>query len=451
MHLSILWLSVILLSCINDDVTDDAAVQPRFSCEVLDMGTVFTESSSRVYGFLVYNRDKNGIVISSIAFRDEAMSDKFILNVDGVPGTDFENVEIRGEDSIYVFVEAVLPSVGTPEPVRISTPLDFKTNGVRSTVLIEATAQDVVYVGSENLEGVTEWDSRYPYNIRGNVIVPEGSTLKIASGTRLYFYYGAGLYVFGHLVVEGTCDAPVQMRGDRFGNIVYPIPYDVVPGQWWGIELSGPSSDCVMSYATVDNTKVGIMTDGTPRLSLLNCRLRNSSLSVLLTTDTDVTAVGCEFSGAPSGVVVLDGGRHIFNHCTIANDYIFSPVQGALLTVKSADTEVTVSNSIMYGLGPLLAPADIAGRSVSFKHCLLKSGGSDGTNFSEILWGVDPRFDVSTEEYRFDYRLTSGSPAIAAGDASLSLPESSVDFYGLRRGATPDLGAYVYSDAPQSN
>ena len=51
----------------------------------------------------------------------------------------------------------------------------------------------------------------------------------------------------------------------------------------------------------------------------------------------------------------------------------------------------------------------------------------------------------------FDYRLTSGSPAIGAGDASLSLPESSVDYYGLQRGAAPDLGAYVYRDTPQSN
>ena len=450
--LQVFVLSVMLLSCINDDVTADMAVQPEFSCEVLDMGTVFTGLPSPVYAFKVYNRDKDGIVIGSIAFRDESVTGRFLLNVDGASGEVFENILIRGKDSIYVFVEAVLPPVGTPEPVRVSVPLDFMTNGVRSTVLLEASAQDVVHVESVTLDGVTEWDARYPYNIYGNVTVPEGSTLNIARGARLYFHAGAGLHVYGHLVVDGTSDAPVVMCGDRFGCVASSaVPYDVVPGQWRGIELSGASSDGNMNYTTVANTERGIVADGTSRLHLLNCRLRNSSSSVLSAVGADVTAVGCEFSGAPSGVVVLDGGHHLFNHCTIANDYIFAPVEEAMLILKAEHTEVSCANSIVYGLGALMSPLDISGRSVFFERCLLKANGIDDAGFSEILWGFDPRFDVSLEEYRFDYRLTSGSPAIGAGDASLSLPESSVDYYGLQRGAAPDLGAYVYRDTPQSN
>lgn len=450
LRLHALVLSVLLCSCINDDITDDKSAQPEFSCEVLDMETVFTGSSSPVYAFKVYNRNKDGIVIGSVGFRDGSASAGFALNVDGEAGTRFENIEIPGKDSIYVFVKAVMPPIGTPEPVRVSAPLDFITNGVKSTVLLEALAQDVIRVEPGTVDGAVEWNSEYPYNILGTVIVPEGSELDIARGTRLYFHAGAGLRISGRLVVDGTSDAPVLMCGDRFGNVASSIPYDVVPGQWRGIELSGPSSECKMNFTTVANTEIGVVADGSTRLSLLNCRLRNSSSSVLSAAATDVKAVGCEFAGAPAGVIVLDGGSHIFNHCTVANDYLFSPVEGAILVLESERTEVVFANSILYGVGPLHTPADINGRHVYFKRCLLKTDGFDDTNYSDILWGVDPCFDLLPEEYRFDYRLTSQSPAIGAGDAMLSLPESSVDFYGLQRDSAPDLGAYVYRDILQS-
>ena len=34
------------------------------------------------------------------------------MNVDGLSGREFHNVEIRAKDSIYVFVEATLPENG---------------------------------------------------------------------------------------------------------------------------------------------------------------------------------------------------------------------------------------------------------------------------------------------------------------------------------------------------
>ncbi|MDE6612225.1 MAG: hypothetical protein K2K22_06660, partial [Muribaculaceae bacterium] len=50
------------------------------------------------------------------------------------------------------------------------------------------------------------------------------------------------------------------------------------------------------------------------------------------------------------------------------------------------------------------------------------------------------------EDYIFDYRLRPDSPAIGAADPLLTLPDAATDAYGLPRGATPDLGAYVFTE-----
>ena len=52
-------------------------------------------------------------------------------------------------------------------------------------------------------------------------------------------------------------------------------------------------------------------------------------------------------------------------------------------------------------------------------------------------------------EYIFDYRLKNESPAIGAAYPDYTLPEAQYDRYGLPRGSTPDLGAYVYVQAEE--
>ncbi|MEE0974753.1 MAG: hypothetical protein UH853_03460 [Muribaculaceae bacterium] len=49
----------------------------------------------------------------------------------------------------------------------------------------------------------------------------------------------------------------------------------------------------------------------------------------------------------------------------------------------------------------------------------------------------------------FDYRLKNESPAVAAANSALTLPEAATDWYGLSRGSMPDLGAYVYTPAEE--
>ncbi len=121
-------------SCIEDGVSSSAADQPAFSVDTLDLGTVFTSQPTPTYSFKVYNRHSKIINISSIGLRDGSKG--FRLNVDGQAGRRFNNIEIRPNDSIYVFVEVTVAPTGGRDELRIEDHIDFVTQGVSRSVVV---------------------------------------------------------------------------------------------------------------------------------------------------------------------------------------------------------------------------------------------------------------------------------------------------------------------------
>ena len=87
---------LIISSCINDDFTTSPSATLTFSTDTVSFGTVFTDLGTPTARLIVHNRNKKGVSISSIRFRDP--DTHFTFNVDGVSGSTFRNVEIRGED-----------------------------------------------------------------------------------------------------------------------------------------------------------------------------------------------------------------------------------------------------------------------------------------------------------------------------------------------------------------
>ena len=88
-----------LTSCIEDDFTTSSSDVLEFSTDTLAFDTVLTEEGTATRRFMVYNRHKKMINISSITLDGGNPQVKFYLNVDGMSGEAFNNVEIRGEDS----------------------------------------------------------------------------------------------------------------------------------------------------------------------------------------------------------------------------------------------------------------------------------------------------------------------------------------------------------------
>ena len=93
---------LILAGCISDDITTSPDDVLSFSVEKVSFDTVITETGTPTARLLVYNRAKKGVNISAIGFKDP--DTRFRLNVDGQTGSNFHDVEIRGGDSIYVFI-----------------------------------------------------------------------------------------------------------------------------------------------------------------------------------------------------------------------------------------------------------------------------------------------------------------------------------------------------------
>ena len=134
-----------LTSCIDDDFTTNPSHVLAFSTDTVAFDTVFTTIGTSTRSFRIYNRNKKSLNISSIKLADAEHSG-FHINVDGMSGDNFTNVEIRGKDSLYVFVEANIDPTNQDNPIFIVDSIVFVTNGVQQDVKLTAYGQDVIPV-----------------------------------------------------------------------------------------------------------------------------------------------------------------------------------------------------------------------------------------------------------------------------------------------------------------
>lgn len=449
-----------LSGCIEDEFTTSPSSQPVMSVDTLDLGLLFTGEASPTFSFKIFNHHKKSLNISHIALRDN--NDNILrLNVDGIAGREFNDVEIREGDSIFVFVEATLPDLGLSAPTMYTYHLDLTTNGRTETVVITATGIDATRLAGRVLDTDTRFDATRPYIIYDSLVVAPNATLTLGPGTKLHFHDGAQLIVDGTLQCLGAPGELVEMTGDRLGNVVGRVDYEIMSGQWEGVYFSPLSHANRMEYTSIRNTVWGVVVDSVsytpavPSLYMLNCQLRNSKEYTLLSSFSAVEALGCELAEAAYGVVALQGGTARLVNCTIANYYLFSALHGPALQMyhvmpddPAPDIDLpllsaTIDNCIIYGNGTDLSHGDLTGSAVFLRHCLLKSAGEDDENFIGCLWDADPLYGTVREEYHFDYRLRTESPAIGAAMPELIPEELTIDINGEPRWPGLNLGAYA--------
>ncbi len=462
--LLILFTSPLLQSCIEDGISTSTNDQPTFSTDSLKMGMIFTEQGSTTHRFKVYNRHDKIISINTIAFRDPSQG-IFRMNVDGVSGKEFHNVEIRPNDSIYVFVEATLPANKQQGPITIENVIDFTTLGQTRSVVVQADGLDVTRLRNQIIEKDTHFTAEKPYQIIDTLTGAPGVTLTIDPGATLYFHDKAELVVHGTLNANGTVQRPINMTGDRTGNVVTDISFDLMSGQWGGVYFTPTSRNNHIKHTSIRNTSHGVIIDSisssaeAPALTVINSHLHNSAGHILMSRHSAIRLIGTELTDASEGIIYIHGGNAIINHCTIANYYLFSALGGPAIQLYhvNADTDdmsglpmltADFTNTIIYGNGSEISHGDLTGTAVTLRRCLLKSTGTDDDNFLNCLWDTDPLYYTVREEYIFDYRVKPESPVIDAGDQTLMLPEAAVDAYGITRHNPPTIGAYEFTPPP---
>lgn len=455
---------VTLTGCINDDFTTSPSDVLAFSADTVKFDTVITKQGTATKQFVIYNKSNKQLNISSIQVAGTSDA-KFYLNVDGTKGNEFHNIEVRGKDSIYVFVEGYIDELSKDEPTEFNDRIDFETNGVKQSVVLNAWGQDVVRLSHAVIDHDTHFTAHKPYLIYDSLTIEENATLTIDPGATLLFHDKAWLKALGTVKAMGTQEKPISLRGDRLDHVVGGISFDIMSSQWGGVALMGYNNE--FNYVDMHSSAWGLQVasqDPTQRsLRLFNSVLHNSGTQCLLATNAWVEAEGTEFSDAPEGVATFIAGKVRISQCTFANYYLFKAIKGANIVLFNQDEagqfapmDCRIDNSISYGLGldinDIASEKNIMGTNIYFHNVLFKSKGSDDTHFFNCVWEGDPKFKVNRDKYIFDYRLNNDSHAIAKGDRSLCPKSARYDRFGNDRFARDgiDLGAYAWVAEPQA-
>ena len=454
---------VMFSSCIEDGFTTSPNDVLEFNNDTVAFDTVITLQGTATKQMVVYNNSKKQIKISSIKVAGLAQKGHFHLNVDGVRGDEFHDVEIRGNDSIFIFIEAYLDEMERNEPTLIEDLLEFETNGCSQHVLLSAWGQDVVRINGDTISRNTHFKADKPYLIYDTLYVAQGSTLILDAGATLLFHDKAALRCAGRVLANGTAEAPVTLRGDRLDRVVGETSFDIMSGQWGGVIFTPPTTGNILKHVIMKGSTIGMHCSANGdtthcALKLVNCVLTNSASTVLATAACYVQAIGTEFSDAAEEVGYFAGGKVQMTQCTFANYYLFDVPEFPIVNVfdvefsdgRQGRISANFNNCIIHGLAPTINEGNLDNFNVYLRYCLLKNSGFDDAHFINCIWEGDPCFLTVREDHLFDYRLGNESDAIGKGNPALCPEEARYDRYGndrLARGAV-DLGAYVWTYIP---
>ncbi len=446
-------------SCKKDRLITDSSAKLEFSLDTVVFDTVFTTIGSTTHQLRVYNRNNQTIRISSIRIAGGSGS-QFRLNVDGMPGSYFTEIEIAGKDSLYIFIEVTINPTSGILPFIVKDSIVFETNGNIQDVDLVVWGQDAHFFNGSIICDMT-WVNDKPYVIYNSILVDSGCTLTIEPGVKVYSHTNSAIYVYGTLIVNGSNNEHVIFQGDRTEAF-----YDDVTGQWLGIFLLRGSTNNFIDHATMKNAFYGVSL-GSSSSSDLNTFTYANAPDVLIRRSIIHNMLYTGIFGFLSFITVENtlvyncgqhnahlafGGVYDFNHVTMAN-YTNNVVDHSEAILElgnfaessqghfSADIDATFTNCIIDGsLEDEIVYDDdnIAAFDYQFNNCILKTKMSTSdTNYTFILLNKDPNYILYSE---FNFHLSSNSPGRDAGVATAVLD----DIEENPRTGFPDIGAYEY-------
>ncbi|MFH1004913.1 MAG: choice-of-anchor Q domain-containing protein [Bacteroidota bacterium] len=476
LYLISLFICIICVSCRKNQITTDHSARIEFSTNVILFDTVFSTVGSTTKSFLVFNHNSSSINISSIKLA-RGNSSNFRINVDGMKGISFNDVEIKGKDSIFIFVEVTVDPNNQNNPLIIRDSIVFETNENIQDVNLEAWGQDAYFytpnifptngfppysVISRN----TIWTNDKPHVIYNYLVVDSGSTLTIQQGAKIYLHPGGVLWIYkdGTLIVNGNRLLPVTFQGDRLEP-----EYSELPGQWGTIWISRGSKNNIIDWAIIKNGFIGLQIDTlgnspNPTLTISNTIIKNMSAAALFAQGSFVKGWNCMFSNCGQYVVALTiGGRYNFYHCTFANYWRGNVRQFPVLVLnnyyKDKNNNIQTRNldsayfynCIVYGdlnSGDEMKLDKSANTSFAFNYkfnnCLLRTTLETTSNeYNHSIKNAEPYFyNINNQDYRIRNPLSS---VIDKGDNTIGMlfPD---DMMGKSRivNRPPDIGAYEY-------
>ena len=459
---------IYLFSCEREKFITDGSARLRFSVDTVYFDTVFTTLGTATRRFTIKNNYKDFIRISSVKLA-RGENSVFRVNIDGVPGIQFSDIEIAPRDSMYVFVDATLDPNNSNGILLQQDSIVFTLNGINQDIDLVAWGQDV-HILRDSLLTTQTWTNEKPYLILDAAGIDSLNVLTIEEGTKIYFHRDAAFYVLGSLIVEGTLENPVIFRGDRLEKL-----YDDVPGQWQYIVFTPGSKNNSINYAEISGGIIGLVLQTIPGnsdpvdMTISNTKIQHMSAFGIRAADANITGYNNVFSTCGISALAFEiGGSYEFNHCTIANRpvytssrntpsvylnnfYMYKDNQDRDAVLVNDLQKATFRNCIIYGnlqneIG-VLKYNNQGVLNYMFDHCLTKVDSTlfdltDNQHFIANRNNKDPGF-VSWEKY--DFHPDSAAFIIDKGDLSTGTLFS-LDLDGESRitDGKPDLGAFEY-------
>jgi hypothetical protein len=467
----------------------------KFSRDTVFLDTIFTNIGSATYNLKVYNRSRNAITIPSIQLERGATSN-YRLNVDGISGKEFNDIDILAKDSIFVFIETTV-NVSNQSNLLYTDKILFDNGSNQQKVDLVTLVEDATFIFPEkeaismkidslSLDGQpTTIKGRFledteltftkekPTVIYGYAAVPSNKTLTIEAGAKIYFHDNSGLIIDNNatLKVNGTLSEKVIFEGDRLEH-----RFSEIPGQWGTIWMRAGSKDNEIKHAQIKNGIIGILIDSigansTPTLKLQNTEIYNHSNFGILARETNIEAHNVVIGSAgQASLAATVGGTYNFTHSTFANYWNNSIRQLPAVLVNNffAYTDETGSeiietrdlkaanftNCIFDGnnnIEFLIDKVDGGGLfNYSVKNCLIKFKDSNNSytgvaevdfsnssNYNSIILNGSPNFK---DTQKSDFIIGAESDAINKAITTTF----SIDLLGIDRTTHPDIGGYQH-------
>lgn len=473
----VLMVALLLASCTDDDsFTTSRSALLTFSTDTVALDTVFSTVPTSTHTFWVYNNGNDGLRLSQVRLQRGNQSG-YRVNVDGSYldnelGSKINDLEIRKGDSIRVFVELTSPVNNADSPQLVEDNLLFTLeSGVEQKVCLRAYSWDAQIINHLHITSDTVLSSSKPILIRGGITVDSMKTLAIMAPTKLYFHDGAGVDVYGRLLVNGTADNNIVFRGDRTDNMFSYLPYDRISGQWKGIHFYSSSTGNVIKYADIHSAMDGILCDSAAydstqvRLQIDHSIIHNCKGVGLQAINSYVNVFNSQITNTLGDCVAIYGGLAQIVYSTLGQFYPFKADCGVALRFTNfsplrGDTPLyglVCYNTLVTGRSEDVVMGEVKDSLVAynyfFSHCLLRTPAiTDSTKlepFAQVIFeqptdsvnGKKHFLKIDDDNMYYDFRLDSVSTA--CGKALPMIQEGFVDDRnGRQRGDKPDIGCY---------
>ena len=445
------WILLMAVSCNRDDINFESPTQLlRFSADTVFCDTVYNQVRSETYAVKIYNNEDKDVMIPKISLGSGNAS-LYRINVDGKAGTDFTNVPLRKNDSLYIFVE-IAPVANAPQAIA-EDQINVETPAGKQHVTLFSVVQDAeFYIESKTnpniLTNNTNWTNEKAKIIFGNLTLDAGKKLDIQKGTKVYFFKNSALKIGknAELNVKGELNNEVIFRGDRSET-----KYDTIPKNWQGISFDvGAKLD--MNYARVFGGTRGLQMIETTA-AIKNSIIHTHQEYGIYAVKSKITASNLVMNNCgEADLGIFKGGTYDITHSTLANYWDFNTALPSIgiyatneyqnnATLENGPLTLNVKNSIIYGSAEnMVELKPISGQTFTtdFSYNLLKYGSKANYAAPNSIKNQDPKFQNYFTQ-KLNLRVKADSPAKGKGVYLSSFP---TDIAGVTRTNPPTIGAY---------